>query len=192
MRGFRINKIYAVICLLSLFVIFSSPVFAEDEIRYNKYNIHAQTKDGVKAKASYANYTNPGEGHVILPPGTELTITDKSRKSFTFTYDAGQKKVKYEFHQSRMGMSLDEYLDKITAKQPPSLDELSKLDRQGVAEGRALVGMSREGVMTALGYPATHRTPSLEASTWIFWKNRFSTLAVEFDDAGKVKDVRGD
>ena len=186
------KKFYYILSLLSLSVVFSVPAFAEEEIRYNTYNIHTQTKDGVKGKASYANYTKPGEGHVIIPPGTELTITDKSRKSFTFTYDAGQKKVKYEFHQSRMGMSLDEYLDKITAKQPPSLDGLSKLDRQGVAEGRALVGMSREGVMTALGYPATHKTPSPEASTWIFWKNRFGTLAVEFDDAGKVKEVRGD
>lgn len=188
----NMKKTYYSLGLLLMCVIFASPVLAADEIRYNTYNIHVQSKDGVNGKASYANYTNPGEGHLFLPPETELTITDKSRKSFTFTYDAGQKKVKYEFHQSRMGMSLDEYLDKITAKQPPSLDGLSKLDRQGVAEGRALVGMSREGVMTALGYPATHRTPSLEASTWIFWKNRFSTLAVEFDDAGKVKDVRGD
>ena len=185
------NNFYNFLSILLLGVMFVSPAFAADEIRYNNYNIHVQSKDGVNGKASYANYTNPGEGHVILPPGTELTITDKSRKSFTFTYDAGQKKVKYEFHQSRMGMSLDEYLDIITAKQPPSLDGLSKLDRQGVAEGKPLVGMSREGVMTALGYPATHKTPSLEASTWIFWKNRFGTLAVNFDDAGKVKDVKG-
>ena len=188
----NMKKIFSILGLLLMSVIFTSPVFATDEIRYNKYNIHVQSKDGVKGKASYANYTKPGEGHVIIPPGTELTITDKSRKSFSFTYDAGQKKVKYEFHQPRMAMSLDEYLDKITAKQSPSLDGLSKLDRQGVAAAKALVGMSREGVMTALGYPATHKTPTLEASTWIFWKNRFGTLAVDFDDAGKVKEVRGE
>ena len=186
------KKYLFILGLLLMCALFAAPAFAADEIRYNNYNIHVQSKDGVKGNASYANYTNPGEGHVVIPPGTELTITDKSRKSFTFTYDTGQKTVKYEFHQPRMAMSLDEYLDKITSKQPPSLDGLSKLDRQGVAAGRALVGMSREGVMTALGYPATHKTPTLEASTWVFWKNRFGTLAVDFDDAGKVKEVRGE
>lgn len=185
------KKFYYILSLLLLCLIFSAPVFAEDEIRYNKYNIHTQTKDGIKAKASYANYIGPYEGHVIVSPGTTLLITKKSRKSFTFTYDEGQKTVVYEFHESRMGMSLDDYLELLTSTKPTSPSGLSKADKQGVSKGQAQVGMSREGVKTALGYPAKHRTPSLEGMTWVYWKDRFRTVGVDFDDAGKVKAVRG-
>jgi hypothetical protein len=172
---------------LGAFMLLSlQPAFAADEVRYTRFNVHGQSKDGKTAKASYANFTNPGAGHVIVPAGTEILLTAKSSRSFTFTYDNNRKKVVFEYHQPRMGMSVDEYLDKITSLAPISLDDLSELDQKGVEEGRALFGMTRQGVMTALGYPASHRTPSLEAKTWVYWGNRFTTLAVEFDDAGKA------
>ena len=31
--------------------------------------------------------------------------------------------------------------------------------------------------------------PSLEGDTWIYWRNRFKTMAVEFDNDGKVKNI---
>lgn len=176
--------------LILLLGMAAQPAAADDEIRYNKFNIHAQSKNANLAKASYANYTNPGAGHIIIPAGTKIVISDKSRKSFTFTYDEGQIKVIYDFHGPRMGMRLDEYLEKITSAEPVTLSGLSALDRKGVAEGKGLVGMSREGVMAALGYPAIHKTPSLDSKTWIYWTNRFGTIAVDFDDQGKVKAVR--
>jgi hypothetical protein len=60
---------------------------------------------------------------------------------------------------------------------------------KGIEEGKAYPGMTREGILTALGYPATHRTPSLDAGTWVYWTNRFGTLAVEFDAKGNVTKV---
>jgi len=190
MMHLNLKKTSLFILFLVFCVFIAQPVLAKDEIRYSKYNIHTQSKDGKNAKASYANYTRPGEGHIIVPAGTKLVITRKSRKRFTFTYDDGAKKVVFEFHQPRMGMDVDEYLDKISSAEPTTLDGLSKLDRKGVEQGVALVGMSRKGVMAALGYPATHRTPSLEATTWVYWANRFKTVGVDFDDSGKVKAIR--
>lgn len=168
----------------------AQPVFAKDEARYTKYNSHTQSKDGKTYKASYANYTNPGQGHVIIPAGTEILIIDKSRKSFTFKFDNGTKKVIYEFHKKRMGMSLDEYLGKITSIEPVSFEGLSAQDKKGLAEGKAYKGMSRDGVLCALGYPATHRTPSLDSTSWIYWTNRFGTIAVDFDAQGLVSGMR--
>lgn len=183
----KFEILLAAIVLIGTFT--AEPVIAKEEVRYTKFNIHTQTKDGILHKASYANYTNPGTGHVVIPAGSEILVTDKSRKSFTFTFDNGNKKGIYEFHQPRMGMSLDEYLDKISSVEPTSLSGLSELDRKGISEGKAIVGMTRYGVMVALGYPATHRTPSLDASTWVYWTNRFGTIAVEFDDDGKVARI---
>lgn len=184
---YRIKATHLILSVLLCFA-FVQPAFAGGEVRYTKYNIHSQTKDGKKHKASYANYTRPGAGHVIIPAGSEITVTKKKRKAFYFTFDGG-KKVVFEFHQPRMGMKVSEYVDIITSPEPTSLKGLSKLDRKGVAEGNALVGMTRNGVMAALGYPATHRTPALDSTTWVYWTNRFGTVAIDFGSDGKVVSV---
>ncbi len=174
--------------LVSLFVV--QPALAKDEVRYTKNNIHSQTRDGNTYKASYANYTAPGDGHLVIPAGSKIVLKKKNRKGFRFTFADGSKKGVFEYHAPRMQMSIDEYLDIITSAKPTSLSGLSKVDLKGVKSGKALVGMSRKGVMAALGYPAAHKTPSLESSTWIYWANRFRTVGVDFDANGKVKKVR--
>lgn len=183
----RIKVTHLILLVLFCFA-FVQPAFAGGEVRYTKYNIHSQTKDGKTHKASYANYTNPGAGHVIVPAGSEITVTKKKRKAFYFTFDGG-KKVVFEYHQPRMGMSIDEYIDKVTSAEPTALKGLSTLDSKGVAEGKALIGMTRKGVMAALGYPATHRTPSLESTAWVYWTNRFGTVVIDFGSDGNVVKV---
>jgi hypothetical protein len=158
-------------------------------VRYTKYNIHTQTKDGKTHKASYANYTSPGAGHVIIPAGSEITLTKTKSKAFYFTFD-GDKNVVFEFHQPRMGMDVDEYIDLITSTQPTSLSGLSRLDKEGVASGTVKKGMTRKGVMAAFGYPAAHKTPSLDSDTWIYWGNRYRTVGVDFGADGKVVNLR--
>lgn len=157
---------------------------------YAKYNIHAQD-NGKEIKASYAGYIDSGSGHLVVPAGTKVEITKKGgffRKTFTFTY-AG-KSIIFEYDAGKMGLSMDEYMDLILSKTPVVLKGLSATDMKGVKEGRALTGMTKQGVMTALGYPAKHKTPSLEDSTWTYWRNRFATMVVEFDGTGRVKSIR--
>ncbi len=64
-------------------------VYAESKVMYNKYNIHAQADKKGLLKSSYANYTDPGAGHVIVPPNTKLKITPWKRffKNYGFYYE---------------------------------------------------------------------------------------------------------
>jgi hypothetical protein len=182
---------FGLVSLLALFCLFwGSVVFAGDDVRYTKYNVHTQAKGSKLLNASYANYTRPGNGHYVIPAGTAITMLRKSGKEFKFRINGDGREVRFLFHEPRMEMSVEEYIEKITSAQPVSLKKLSALDRKGVAEGKALVGMTREGVMTALGYPATHKTPSPKSPTWTYWTNRFGTLVVDFDDRGKVRAVK--
>lgn len=166
-----------------------------DEVLYTRFNVHFQqqfNRSGTKetCKASYANFTDPGAGHMILPPNTPVTI-GKYKRGFLLVLQSEERKIYFEYAKKNMnGMKKEEYIDLILSPEPVSLSGFSELDLQGIEEGKALVGMTKEGVKTALGYPAKHRTPSLEENTWIFWRNRFGTRAVEFDDTGKVVSVR--
>lgn len=159
-----------------------------------RYNVHTQFKVSRGGEqvynASYANYTDPGAGHVVIPAGSEILVLKTARKEFTFKVLADGKVVDFEFHEPRMGMNAEQYVSKITSSEPISLAAYSDKDRAGIAEGKALIGMSKEGVVAALGYPAAHRTPSLDSPSWVYWTNRFKTVVVEFDEQGKVKSIR--
>jgi hypothetical protein len=175
-------------------LVWSPTAFAASQSVFTRYNIHVQERfkrSGEPVyKASYANYTNPGEGHLIVQAGTKITVLKKNRKGFQFQVESDKKVVAFEFHEQRMKMSVDEYIALITSVKPVSFGRLSKVDNKGRSKGKIFVGMSREGVLTAFGYPATHRTPSLDSETWIFWSNRFRTVGVHFNEKGKVESIQ--
>ncbi len=80
--------------VISAFIVFALSQIAvagdssdEDNYRtrYLKVNIHAQ-RHRHDAKASYANWTNPGRGHFIVRVNTPIRFGTRSfRKGFTIT-----------------------------------------------------------------------------------------------------------
>ncbi len=170
---------------------------AIESIVYTKYNIHVEkrfSRNGEPVyKASYAGYINPPSGeHIILPPNTQIVPINKRRlftKNYSFQVVGQDMTVVFEFDAKRMGMDYDQYMELICSPQPVSLKGLSSVDLTGVEKGKALVGMTKQGVLTALGYPAAHRTPSLDENSWTYWRDRFRTIRVEFDQNGRVAKV---
>jgi hypothetical protein len=165
---------------------------AADTVMYTRYNIHVETQERVNGApvyvASYANYIYPPSGLLLLPPNTRVLLLSK-RKPYLIEVLDKNIRVNFEFHANRMGMDFEHYLKKITSPKPVDLKGLTGLDRQGVEQGRALKGMSKRGVMTALGYPASHRTPSLESNSWTYWKDRYRTFRVQFDNSEQVSGI---
>ncbi len=165
----------------------ANPVFAGQEA-YTRYNIHAfQNKRDLKA--SYANWTDPPNGHVLIPMNTPIT-TESSRSGFIIHTRDGRT-VYFDYDPRNMNnLSVVDYIRRITSPTPVSMDGFSTIDRDGIKQGKALVGMSKNGVMAALGYPAAHRTPSTDSNEWTYWRSRFTTLVVVFDAQGKVVTIR--
>jgi len=162
---------------------------------FTKYNLHVQDRLDKAGQheytASCANWTDPGNGHLVIPANTGVEILDSTAKVIKLKVVADGKIIKLEFNRKwMMGMTADAYAALITAPVAAPVTAKSAVDRQGIQEGKALVGMTKAGVMTALGYPAAQRTPNPETNkTWIYWTNRFVSMAVEFDEAGLVKSV---
>ena len=89
-----------------------------------------------------------------------------------------------------MGMGADQYVELIASPKKISLVSLSGIDQKGIKEGKAYPGMTKKGVRIALGYPASHKTSSLQSNTWIYWQNRWNSMAVEFGKNGKVIAIK--
>ncbi len=193
------NFLWCLVALLSLALLFTAgcrsskaPLssIAQDSVKYTKFNIHAQ-KSSRDIKASYAGYVDPGTGHIIIPAGSKVTFPDKRalRNGFYINVVDTNQLVFFEYHRGRMEMSPQEYVNLITSNKPVSLDHFSEIDRKGIKAGKVYTGMSKEGVLTAFGYPAVHGTPSLESDRWTYWRNRFVTKVVEFDSNGHVQNI---
>ncbi len=177
----------ALVVLLPL--VFLAPAGQAATTVYNKYNIHTYD-NGRDIRASYANWTDPGKGHGIIPPDTPMTIENWRNGFIIHTQNKPKKKIYFIYDEGRMRMPVSVYIQQITAPAPIALEGLAPLDLEGVKAGKAMVGMSKDGVLAALGYPAQHRTPTLQSNEWTYWKNRFTTLVVVFDNNGIVTAIR--
>lgn len=62
--------------------------------------------------------------------------------------------------------------------------------RQAIEEGEIVTGMSKDAVLIARGYPPAHETPSLERDAWKYWRGRYNTVLVRFnnDRVSSIKD----
>lgn len=160
----------------------------ESKPLYLQNNFHGQEKEG-QLRGSYANWTEPAFGHVFIPVNSAVEIEYDRRGFYIIEKKTGRQK-EIEYNDRNMGFDVDEYLKYIVAPSPVVLENFSEIDRKGIADGKAYIGMSKEGVRVALGYPARHRTTSLSNDTWIYWRGRFGTRAVDFDKTGKVAVIR--
>jgi len=181
------------VAVLLVTMLFAGGASAAEETLFLRYNIHVQDqvdRRGVHVyKASYSGWVDALPPVFLVPAGSEVTI-GPLRSGFTLRVKGDDREIAFEYQERHMGLSLEEYVAKITSPTPVSLTSLSNFDREGVKEGKARIGMSKAGVLTALGLPPTHKTPSLDDNRWTYWKDKFRTLVVEFDGTGTVRAIR--
>ena len=68
---------------------------------------------------------------------------------------------------------------------------LSELDRDGIYEGRVLLGMSKDGVLTAIGNPPEFANSKdiMKARDWHYWLSRFDKITISFNRQGLVSRI---
>jgi len=147
-------------------------------------NLHQE-----KQEIHSINYQLPGGR---IPVCADVTVKKVSKGSMTFVYSDAEYEFVLDKHTKGADISLQQAAQ---AYFGPKCDEakmksLSKIDQEGIASGRAQVGMTREGVLFAMGRPPFHANPSLEVPEWMYWRNRFARAAIEFDEKGKVTNIR--
>jgi hypothetical protein len=158
---------------------------ADGKTYYTKYNVHYYVPGNQAQKyASIVNWTDLA-GHGILPYNSQVTI-GSYKKGFALVDAKTNESINVECIAKYATMSGAEYTKLLLSETPVSYSNLSETDRKGIAEGKALSGMSKTGVMVALGYPVPFATPSTDANTWNYWRNRFEQIAVDFQNGSVV------
>jgi len=63
--------------------------------------------------------------------------------------------------------------------------------QEAVKAGKVALGMTKEQVIAALGYPPAHATASLDTVQWKYWYSTHGTYLVSWDESGQVSEVHG-
>ncbi|HLK12186.1 MAG TPA: outer membrane protein assembly factor BamE [Candidatus Binatia bacterium] len=163
--------------------------------RYLCCNLHFE-----KDEISDAGY----QVGTLIPFGTRVQILEVRKRSVKFQ-PAGYPALtlKYEYN-AEGGLPFETYLDRLFVTDDPRLRFAARPTpapaRKGKGKAHASAapatpasrlklieaggvepGMTKEEVLTSLGYPPAHRTPSLDASDWHYWQNRWHQFVVYFD-----------
>lgn len=151
---------------------------------YTRVNLHPDERN---RRLYSLNYLREG----LIPMCSEVRLEEITPEALTFRVVQTGRQYTYFFH-STLGGHLTSHLDRVfgTSCDAAALDAMGDLDRQGVVSGRVLVGMSKEAVVLALGYPPAHTTPSLDSDMWIYWISRSNRTKVLFDDGRVVQIIR--
>jgi len=148
---------------------------------YTQTNLHPDDK---RKRLYSINRQESG----FIPRCTEVNLLDVSKKKLIFS--VGEKKYQYLYHKA--SGSFDENIKKYFAPScnKSALRKLNAIDKEGLKVGKVFKGMTRAGVILAIGHPPVHKTPSLEGKRWKYWSNRFDTFDVIFGETGKVKYIK--
>ncbi len=118
----------------------------------------------------------------LIPFGTRVQIVSVRRNAVEFQPE-GYPVITMVLKFGKNQMSVDRMIDEWFVTEDPR-KKLKKIPAKRVKlieQGLIDDGMSKFEVMTALGIPAAHRTPTMESSEWHYWQNRWVEWTVYFD-----------
>lgn len=126
----------------------------------------------------------------LMPLCTEVVLLKASKKVMVFKVKGTGQEFSYYYHKAAREPLMN-HLTHFFGREckTSKVKSLSAVDQKGIKQGVALKGMTREGVVFAMGIPPRHKTPSLDADSWKYWVNRFGTMQVKFDKKGLVSQI---
>ena len=151
------------------------------QTRYLCCNLHYE-----RPEVTDVNY----QQGALVPLGTRVQILEVRRSAVKFQPE-GHPPITAVLKHGRKIITMETFIDRLLVEKDPRAKlpraagkkgaEQAERVRKAIEAGQVEVGMTREQVLMALGYPPAHRTPSLDAPQWTYWQNHWATFIVVFD-----------
>lgn len=147
---------------------------------YTCCNLHAEG-DWI----SDSNYTTLP----MIPAGTPIRVLDYGRNRAQVDIDGKPYRLGHDYGRNQE--SLEQWVAKIVISNDPKprIAKYPAKIRDAVRAGQLVTGMSKEQVITAVGYPLTSENSSLDAPTWRMWVSSFGEYQLNWDAKGRLKEI---
>jgi len=144
------------------------------------------TQTNLRARGNQLTSINEWRGATVLPICTPVQVTVARGRQIHFS--TGAENYRFVLYR-RTEVPVEAQLARYFGPTCPKVDSLTPTDQMGIRQALPAVGMTRQGVIMALGYPPDHETPTLEDDEWTFWGSS-GRVTVQFDGQ-YVKSIDG-
>jgi hypothetical protein len=151
---------------------------------YTLTNLHP---DNQRSRLYAVNFLQPG----LIPVCSRVEVLELKGDLLRFRVLKTGRTYDYINHKAA-AEPFEDHLRRFFGLSCPAeeIERLSDIDRKGIKKGQAFPGMTKRGVVLALGLPPRHVNPDLEVDDWIYWKHRFNRIRISFDENGHVSEIR--
>lgn len=131
------------------------------------------------------NATNYWRG-TLAPINTRASLITLGEKSMLLRLDSGET-VNVENMPNFTRSDMTAIAKRMLARDPVPVEKFDKSLVVAIKNGVMRIGMTKEQVIMARGYPPGHETPSLDLDTWKYWSSRLVTQSVVFENGVLVR-----
>jgi hypothetical protein len=122
----------------------------------------------------------------LVPINSQVTLVSIGGKKMVLRLANGGT-IKVENVEKYSKRSMSTISRDLLAPNPVPVEKFGATIADAIKNGVLKLGMTREQVVMARGYPPGHKTPSLDNDTWIYWSSRFVMDTIVFSDGVLVR-----
>ena len=125
----------------------------------------------------------------LLPVNTKVTFVSFGDKGMSIQVVNGGTRLNIS-NSKYTKRSMAEIAKNMLSPNPVPIEKFDKDIQACIKSGTLKLGMTKEQVIIARGYPPGHKTPSLDGDTWTYWSSRFVVITYVFE-GGVLSKGRG-
>jgi hypothetical protein len=128
----------------------------------------------------------------LIPAGTAVDVVKYDGNKALIRINNKNMKLKHDYGRDQE--SLDVWVNKIVINDDPrpKIAGYPPQVQAAIAAGRVIVGMTREQVIVAIGYPLTSENASLNEAQWRMWRSPHGEYDIQFASNGRVSAITGE
>ncbi|MFG0316366.1 MAG: hypothetical protein ACF8XB_03775 [Planctomycetota bacterium JB042] len=146
------------------------------------------TQHGLRHENNRWRTTNYQVG-ILVPVNTEVEVRSMDARRATLYVRPSGPELLVENVEKHTAKSMADAFADLCGERPVDLSGFTADERRFVAEGRVEPGMRKEAVLAAIGPPPAIGTPTLDSHEWKYWRTRFTTFLLRFEDGVLAEQI---
>jgi len=128
----------------------------------------------------------------MIPAGTPVEVLSYGSNRAYVKIDGKPMRLGHDYGRDQE--TLEAWVHKIVVNDDPRprIATYAPTVQEAIRQGKVMVGMTREQVIAAIGYPLTSENVSLDAPVWRCWRSSHGEFDLNFGPEGRITSITGD